>query len=390
MYTPDLPTFKKLAQGANLVPVYREISADLETPVSAYLKIARPGPGKQGYSFLLESVEGGENLARYSFIGAHPSHVIRTGPGQKDGETDPLTLLRDRFAHIRHASLPGLPRFHGGAVGYISYDAIRYFEPRVPPLKGKGVGVPEAIFLFTDALLIFDHVRHTITVLSHAHIPAGGDAEAAYKQAAETIEDLVRRLDGPLPPGAQRRAPARDGAVVAAQAAMDYAGPSEPGTRTSRAVKGQPIVPNMRKEQYVDMIETGKRDIFEGEVIQVVLSQRLSRRTDVRPFDLYRSLRAINPSPYMFFLDLEDFQIVGASPELLVQVIDGQVAVHPIAGTRRRGATPEEDAALAKELASDEKERAEHVMLLDLGRNDVGRVAVPGTVKVTQQMDIER
>ena len=390
MYTPDLQTFMKLAQGANLIPVCREISADLETPVSAYLKIARPGPGRQSYSFLLESVEGGENLARYSFIGAHPSLVIRTGPGQKDGETDPLTLLRDRFAHIRHASLPSLPKFHGGAVGYISYDAIRYFEPRVPPLQGKGVGVPEAIFLFTDALLIFDHVRHTITVLSHARIE--GDAEAAYRQATETIEDLVRRLDGPLPPGAQRRAPTRDAAVVATQAAMDYAGTPEAGARNPRlpGLKGQPIIPNMRKEQFVDMIEKAKRDIFEGEVIQVVLSHRLFRRTDVRPFDLYRSLRAINPSPYMFFLDLEDFQIVGASPELLVQVIDGQVAVHPIAGTRPRGATPDEDAEMAKELASDEKERAEHVMLLDLGRNDVGRVSVSGTVKVTQQMDIER
>jgi anthranilate synthase component 1 len=390
MYTPDLHTFKKLAQHANLIPVYREISADLETPVSAYLKIARPGPGRQGYSFLLESVEGGENLARYSFIGAHPSMVMRTGPGEKDGEVDPLRLLREHFSLIHHASAPGLPRFHGGAVGYVAYDAIRYFEPRVPPLKGRGMGVPESVFMFTDALLIFDHVKHTITVLSQGHIE--GDPEAAYTRAAETVEDLVRRLEGPLPPGALRRAPgATDGgAMVAAQAAMDYAPAPDLPARGRGPVRGQPAVPNMTKERYVEMVERGKQDIYEGEIIQVVLSQRLSRRTDVHPFDLYRSLRAINPSPYMFYLDLEDFQIVGASPELLVQVIDGQVAVHPIAGTRRRGATPEEDAALAKELAMDEKERAEHVMLLDLGRNDVGRVASPGTVKVTQQMDIER
>jgi len=398
MYTPDLETFKKLARDANLVPVYREISADLETPVSAYLKVARPRPGRPGYSFLLESVEGGENLARYSFIGTEPSDVLRTGPGEKDGAVDPLKLLRERIKRIRYAAVPGLPKFHGGAVGYIAYEAIRYFEPRVPPLTGRGVVVPESIFMLTDALLIFDHVRHTIAVLSHAHVE--GNAEEAYQRAVEKVDDLVRRLSGPLPAGAHRRAPANDGAgvlsrhgevgLVAQSAALDYGGPGDGASRASGMIRGQRAVPNMSKDRYVDIIERAKRDIYEGEIIQVVLSQRLSRPTGVRPFDLYRSLRAINPSPYMFFLDLDDFHVIGASPELLVQVIDGQVAVHPIAGTRRRGATLEEDAALAQELATDEKERAEHLMLLDLGRNDVGRVSVPGTVRVTQQMDIER
>ncbi len=396
MYTPDLETFKSLARNANLIPVYRQVSADTETPVSAFLKIAR-GP----YSFLLESVEGGESLARYSFLGTGPLDVLRTGPGEKDGEVDPLDLLRKRFAGIRYASPKGLPKFSGGAVGYVAYDAIRYFEPRVPPLKGAGTGVPESVFMLTDTVLIFDHVQHTMTVLVHAQVE--GDAEAAYKEAVQRVDEAVRRLEGPLPAHALRgaggraagsaAAHARDGGVVSSCAGLDYSSTPAPklaADKAPQAVKGKPVTPNMGTGQYVDMVERAKRDIYEGEIIQAVVSQRLSRPTSVRPFDLYRSLRAINPSPYMFYLELDGFQVIGASPELLVQAIDGQVAVHPIAGTRRRGATPEEDAALEAELRADEKERAEHVMLLDLGRNDVGRVAVPGTVKVTQQMEVER
>ena len=371
-FTPDLETFRSLAKDANLVPVYREISADLETPVSAYLKTAR-GP----YSYLLESVEGGEHVARYSFIGTEPAEVIVTGPGERDGDVAPLRLLESRMAQVKCAEVDGLPRFHGGAVGYVGYEAIKYFEPRVPPLKGPGVGVPESVFMLTHVLLIFDHVKQTIAVVAHARV--NGDPDEAYERATRTIEEMESRLESPLPARAYRRPPVSR--TVTEDASLDYS--LDPNADRS-------LRSNMSRENYEDMIQTARRGIYDGELIQVVLSQRLSRRTAVPPFDLYRSLRAVNPSPYMFYLDLGEFRVIGASPELLVQVIDGEVAVHPIAGTRPRGATPEEDDALARELANDEKERAEHVMLLDLGRNDVGRVAVPGTVKVTQQLDIER
>ena len=371
-FTPDLETFRSLAKDANLIPVYREITADLETPVSAYLKTAR-GP----YSYLLESVEGGEHVARYSFIGTEPSEVIVTGSGERDDAVDPLALLESRMNRVKCAEVDGLPRFHGGAVGYVGYEAIQYFEPRVPALKGPGVGVPESVFMLTDVLLIFDHVKQTIALVAHARVD--GDPDAAYRRATGIIEEMGNRLESPLPSSAHRRP--RESGGVTGDAGLDYAY----GANADRSLRS-----NMSREDYEDMIQAARRGIYDGELIQVVLSQRLSRRTEVPPFDLYRSLRAVNPSPYMFYLDLGEFQVVGASPELLVQVIDGEVAVHPIAGTRPRGATPEEDEALARELASDEKERAEHVMLLDLGRNDVGRVAVPGTVKVTQQLDIER
>jgi len=387
MYTPTPEQFRELARSANLIPVYREISADLETPVSAYLKTERPP-----YSFLLESVEGGENVGRYSFIGTEPSSVTRTGLGEPDGAIDPLAALKERMAGVRCAAVPGLPKFHGGAVGHISYDAVRYFEPRVPALKGKGVGVPESVFMTTDTLLVFDHVQHKIAVIAHATIDhsvatgAPGSPEIAYRNATARIEELIERLEGPLPPHAHRRLPAHTpNGIVSGAGGFDY----RTGPDTGRA-SGDPGTPNMTRDRYEEMVERAKRAIYDGELIQVVLSQRLSRPTRVRPFDLYRSLRAINPSPYMFYLDLDGFQIIGASPELLVQVIDREVAVHPIAGTRPRGASPDEDADLETDLRSDEKERAEHVMLLDLGRNDVGRVAVPGTVSVTRTMDVER
>lgn len=381
-YTPNFEQFKKLTTEYNLIPVYREITADLETPVSAYLKIAR-GP----YSFLFESVEGGENLARYSFIGTEPTEIIRTGPGEPDGAVDPLNLLRDRMAGIKHANVPGLPKFHGGAVGYVSYDAVSYFEPRVPAISNEttGLGVPEAIFLMTDTLIIFDHVRHTITVLAYAEV--GDDAEESYQAAIRQIDELAERFDEPLAEHLLRKASPPTSGFSASEANLDY---SASGVAATEPKIGQPFIPNMTREYYDSMIETSRRYIYEGEIIQAVVSQRLARRTPVAPFDLYRSLRAVNPSPYMFFLDMDGFQIIGASPELLASVIDGEVAVHPIAGTRPRGMTPEQDDALEKELLADEKEIAEHVMLLDLGRNDVGRVSKPGSVKVEQQLEVER
>ena len=376
MHTPTKDQFMELANDYNLIPVFRAISADLETPVSAFLKVAN-GP----YSFLFESVEGGERLARYSFIGTEPHDVIRTGVNEPDGEVDPLIPVKERLDKIKTAPVQGLPeRFHGGAVGYISYDAIRHFEPKVPPLKGTGVGIPESIHMMTDSLLIFDHVQHQILVVAHAQI--GDDPSADYDRARSKVEDLIDRLEGPLPANAYQRSSGRW--IQSKDGALDYEeAPSEIEGSTYESL------PNMTRERYEAMIEEGKKAIYDGEVIQVVLSQRVERKTDVRPFDLYRSLRAINPSPYMFFLEMGDFQIVGASPELLVRAVDGEVAVHPIAGTRPRGATPEEDARLAEELRNDEKEKAEHIMLLDLGRNDVGRVSIPGTVKVNQMMDVE-
>ena len=386
-YTPDPGTFKSLATDHNLIPVYREISADLETPVSAYLKTA-----VGTHSFLFESVEGGENLARYSFLGTEPSEVLTTGAGTEHGEIDPLDLLRDRMAVVKYAEVEGLPKFHGGAVGYLAYDTIRYFEPTVPQITDEksGLGVPESVFMLTDSLMIFDHVRHTIFVVAHAAV--NGDPDAAYDRATAKIEEVIARLDRPVPPNSSRRHFLSPSGFMSRDPNLDYSAvgqssqpPPEGGEST-----GQPYIPNMSRERYGQMVEKCKQAIQDGEVIQVVVSQQLARRTPVQPFDLYRSLRTINPSPYMFFLDLNGFHIIGASPELLTQVIDGKMAVHPIAGTRPRGINAAHDDELERELITDEKEVAEHVMLLDLGRNDVGRVSDPGSVDVTQSFEIEK
>ncbi|MCY3504616.1 MAG: anthranilate synthase component I [Chloroflexi bacterium] len=358
MLHPTLDEVKALAAagGGNLAPVYREVAADLETPVSAYLKV-REGR----YSFLLESVEGGERLARYSFIGANPYQVIRTGPGEAY-EGDPLKPLEEALAGLKAVEMPGLPRLTGGAVGYVSYEAIRHFEPRVPANEDDPVGIPEAMFLLCDSMVVFDHVRHTIRAVAHCRLD--GDVEASYEEASAKIDGILGRLSQPL------ALPVEEVAEVARVSAQG--------------------VSNVGREGYELMVERIREDVVGGEIIQAVPSQRIRRPTSVHPFTIYRQLRTVNPSPYMFYLDLDDFQIVGASPEMLVRVEDGVVTTHPIAGTRPRGATPEEDDALAEELLGDEKERAEHIMLVDLGRNDVGRVAEPGTVRVDQFMEIER
>ncbi len=395
-YTPDSASFERLAdEGYNLIPVYREISADLETPVSAFIKVAR---GQN--SFLFESVEGGENVARYSFLGTEPLEVLRTGSGTQNGNVDPLDVLQARLERYRYPDIEGLPKFDGGAVGYVAYDAIKYFEPRVPEISEEtsGMGVPEAVFMLTESMLIFDHVRHSIVVVAHARIEDQTDVRKSYSDAIGRIEMLIDRLSEPLPASARRRSGAPTHASSRADDLdIDYsfvgsAASMPAGWHVAHPDEGigHRYVPNMSRENYRKMVEACKQAIYEGEIIQVVVSQRLTRRTAVEPFDLYRSLRAINPSPYMFYLDLDGFQIIGASPELLVQSVDGKVAVHPIAGSRPRGLTPEEDDALAEELLADEKEIAEHVMLLDLGRNDVGRISRPGTVRVTQQLEIER
>jgi len=356
MYSPSLDEVRQLAASdlGNLVPVYRDVTADLETPVSAFLKVAR---GR--YSFLLESVEGGERLARYSFIGTEPYRIIRTGPNEREGAVDPLPLIEQELGRFKLVAIPGLPPFHGGAVGYLSYEVARYFE-RLPAPDSDPLGIPEAVFLLTDSLLIFDHLRHSIKIV--AHVRLDGDIESAYRQATRRIDELAERLSGPI---------------------------NLPASRAIATSSAQ-VRSNVGREGFMINVETAKKHIVAGDAIQVVPSQRLSRATTAPPFAVYRALRQINPSPYMYFLELDDVHIVGASPEMLVRVESGLVETHPIAGTRPRGNSDEEDARLEAELASDEKERAEHIMLLDLGRNDIGRVSDAGTVRATQIMDVER
>ncbi|MDO8567699.1 MAG: anthranilate synthase component I, partial [Dehalococcoidales bacterium] len=350
MYYPSLSEVRKLRKQGNLIPVYRELMADLETPVSAYLKVARGD-----YSFLLESVEGGERLARYSFIGTGPSMVIKTGA---DNPVDPLVLVEEKFKPFQPVAINGLPRFHGGMVGYLSYEVARYFE-KLPSPERDSLGVPESVLMMADTLLVFDHLAHKIKVVSHAHID--GDVEAGYNAAIAKIDTLVERLNRPIEVGANSEFP------------PDF-----------------PVKSNLTQAEFEAIVLKTKDYIYAGDIIQAVLSQRLSRRTDASPFAIYRALRSVNPSPYMYFLHLGDFHIIGASPELLVRVEDGVISNHPIAGTRRRSPDAIQDKALEEELRNDEKERAEHLMLVDLGRNDIGRISEPGTVKVTQFMDVER
>lgn len=353
------PSLEELAgaERSRAIPIAREILADLDTPVSAYLKVRGTGP-----SFLLESVEGGERLGRYSFIG-QPRRVLRVKDGQQwfEGEapcacSDPLRAVQevveayapDSYAH---------GRFDGGAVGYLSYEAATYFEA-LPRAARDPLDLPDAAFLDVDTVLIFDHVEHTIRVVSHVWPDA--PLEQAYQAATRRIERLVEALSAPTPHA-----------------------PLPPAST-------QAYASNMTQADYEHMVSAGKEHIMAGDILQVVLSQRLQIPIEGDPFGLYRRLRSVSPSPYMYYLDLGDHQIVGTSPELLVQVEGGVVSTLPVAGTRRRGATREEDLALEKELLADEKERAEHVMLVDLGRNDIGRVSQPGTVQVTEYMRIDR
>ena len=360
-YQPSLEEARALAGKGNLLPVFKEVTADLETPVSAYLKVAR---GQ--HSFLLESVEGGERLARYSFIGTEPYRVLSTAASDAH---DPLSEIEhelQRFSVVPVPNLPagrhGLPRFHGGAVGFLAYETARRFE-RLPSPEADPQGLPEATFMFTDTLLVFDHLQHKINIVSHARLD--GDIDSAYRQATWRIDELAERLSKPL--------------------AMPYADDAE-----TQANGGREMSSNVSREQFVRAVERAREYIIAGDAIQIVLSQRLSLPTRACPFEVYRALRAINPSPYMYYLRLGDAHIVGSSPEMLVRVEDGAITTHPIAGTRQRGVDAAEDAALEAELRTDGKELAEHTMLLDLGRNDIGRVSEPGSVEVGQCMDVER
>jgi anthranilate synthase component 1 len=366
MLIPSREEFLKTARPGDLVPVYREILADRLTPVSAYERIAGAGS-----SFLLESVEGGERLARYSFLGTDPFLTFKSRGAVatiKEGDEtrtetlcegrDALDVLKSLLSRYRFVETEGLPRFCGGAVGFLSYDMVRFFE-ELPDDTVDDLNVEDSYFLFTDSLFIFDHVKHRMKVLCNARVE--DDAEEAYDRAANRIEALIERLRTP--------------AAIPA-----------PSKRSGELE----VITNMTREDYEASVKRCKEYITAGDAFQVVPSQRFTVKLNATPFELYRALRSVNPSPYMYFLDLGEKQVVGSSPEILVTVEDGIVRLRPIAGTRPRGATPAEDRCLAEELLADEKEQAEHIMLVDLGRNDVGRVAEYGTVKVDELMVIER
>ncbi len=369
MIRPSLPDFKEKAKKGNLIPVYREILADMETPVSAFLKI---DDGK--HSFLLESVEGGEKWGRYSFLGSRPSVVIR-GAGReikviRNGrtetaffKTDPLETIKDILSDYKPVADPSLPRFFGGAVGFLGYDVVRFFE-ELPDLGKKGLDIPDVFFMITDTLLIFDNITHMIKVVSNAHVN-GRQVKAAYDDAVGKIDAIVKKL--------------RQGKNSKFKVQS-----------TKRRKKPNSLISNFTQSQFEQAVLKAKEYIKAGDIFQVVPSQRFQTRIRVEPFEIYRALRLINPSPYMYFLRCGDATIVGASPEVMVRLEGERIELRPIAGTRRRGATEDEDKALASELLADPKERAEHIMLVDLGRNDVGRVSVPGSVHVNELMVIER
>jgi anthranilate synthase component 1 len=366
MYSPNFVDFETYARSGNLIPVYREILADIETPVSVLRKMQT-----KDYVYLLESVEGGEKWGRYSFIGTDAGVVFKVRGAdtvvEEQGATTtrkhegrPLDVLRDLLKRYRPVATPGLPRFFGGAVGYVGYDVVRYFEnlPAAPP---DDLNLEESVFVISDALIIFDNIRHTIKVVACAYTEGVSSLEEAYREACRKIDGMVDLILAPAQP------------------------------QTS-AVSGRDVVfaSNLSPDRFKAMVARAKDYITAGDIIQVVLSQRFSTSFPVDPVDLYRALRYINPSPYLFFLKLGGLTLIGSSPEVMVRLEQRDVELRPIAGTRRRGKTEQEDRALSDELLSDEKERAEHVMLVDLGRNDLGRIAETGTVQVNQYMVIEK
>lgn len=365
-YYPDVSEFRKRATNGNMTPVYKEILADMETPVSAFMKLE-----KGAYSFLLESVEGGERMARFSFLGSGADTVIKskgheveiTGDGRAecvalDNGQDVLHILKSEFNKLRYVPDPNLPRFCGGAVGFIGYDMVRFFED-LPDSTTDDLQLDDCTLVFSDTLLIFDHIRHRIRVVCNARID--GDPDAAYQHATARIDGIIDQLRRPL----------------------------EVSYETRHAPRPE-VTSNFTKEGFEDAVRAVKEYIAAGDAIQVVLSQRFSTKVTADPFDVYRALRSLNPSPYMYYLAYGDIKLIGSSPEILVTEERGNVTTRPIAGTRPRGATPDEDLALEHELLKDEKEIAEHIMLVDLGRNDIGRVCRFGSVEVDQLMNIER
>jgi len=390
----SLTQAKRLASNADTLLLRATRAADLETPIGAFLRL----DDGTTPAYLLESVEGGERLGRYSFLGVGPRRLLEVRGGKArvqdrpvtveryDPELpietvnapDPLLALRSFIPKRRVEPTEGMPRFTGGAVGALSYDAVSIFEPRVPLPDRDPVGTPTAAFIETDLVLVFDHLTHTLSAVASLHTDAP-DLEGRYRIAEDAIFEALERTSRPSAAEVSGATPARPGAAAA------------PGGELAASA-------SLGRDEYVHAVETAKDAIAAGEAIQVVLARRQSFDLPADPgtgrqldgIGLYRSLRRVNPSPYLFFVRVPSFEVVGASPELLVQVDRDKLTTHPIAGTRPRGATPAEDAILAEQLQRDPKERAEHVMLVDLGRNDLGRVARAGTVTVSKYMDVER
>ncbi|HEX7632504.1 MAG TPA: anthranilate synthase component I, partial [Lacunisphaera sp.] len=349
---PSREEFLQLSRQGNVVPVRADLLADLETPVSAYAKLRGQGP-----AFLLESVEGGENVSRYSFIGCNPRKIFRAAPG----DADPLAALQAELATHRPVAVPGLPPFTGGAVGYLGYEFIHSVEKTVPLAAQDELGVPMMWFMLCDSVLAFDRAHQTMRLIVNAHI--GNDAGKAYDAACAELQRMQAALARPTP-----LLPSALGDTGAVQVPAG----------------------NFTKAAFEKMVDDSKEFIRAGDIFQIVLSQRFSRDFKKSPLDLYRALRTVNPSPYMFLLETGDFALVGASPEVHVRLTGQKVEIRPIAGTRPRGKTNAEDLAFEKDLLADEKERAEHLMLVDLARNDIGRVCSYGTIKVPEYMTIER
>jgi anthranilate synthase component 1 len=367
---PTRDEFVALARTGNMIPVYADLIADFETPVSAYAKLRAHGP-----AYLLESVEGGERLSRYSFIGCRPRKTFACGPetteireGGKPARTvptpnDPLKLIEEELGQFKPVKLPGLPRFTGGAVGFLSYEYVTRIEPTVPAAARDELKIPLIYFMLSDSLLIFDRAKQTLRLCVNAHIPETGSAAAAHADAEAELLKLYEIL--------------RERSSLAPAPLVSPARVEVPQGNFTRA-------------GYEELVGSVKEYIRSGDIIQVVPSQRFTRPFAKTPLDLYRALRTVNPSPYTFILDTGEFALVGASPEVHVRLTDGLVEIRPIAGTARRGATQDEDLALEKGLLADEKERAEHLMLVDLARNDIGRVCSYGSIHVPQYMFVER
>ena len=406
---PSMPldTFLDLALSPStnhytLYPIFQTLDADLDTPISVYLKLTSPHSAAP--SFLLESVQRGEYQHRFSYIGTNPSHLLT------QNHCDPLVQLQQQMAQYKPYPTPALPDFNGGAIGYVSYDCVGYWEKKVPVPERNELGIAQSCFMFCPSLVIFDHVKQSIHAVSHVEVQPDDRAKGRdwlvqkYNKAVERLSTLLEQLSTPLPVRATPRNPnsslssptASDGSLLSPTSptatASSASTASTPSSHSSSHHHG--MQSNVGADGYKRMVNALKDHIVRGNIIQAVPSQRLSRplKEGVSAFDIYRSLRVINPSPYMFYVDWGGWQIVGASPEQLVKIEGkgGRVTTHPIAGTRRRGKTREEDEQLEKELLSSEKERAEHIMLVDLGRNDIGKICTPGSVQVESLMHIER
>jgi anthranilate synthase component 1 len=376
MYHPQLKEFLRLSQKGNIIPVYKEINADLDTPVSAFLKIK-----KDDYAFLLESVEGQAKIARYSFLGSNPAFVFKSKGRNIEllfpqkriikkfvTQSTPLDEIKKIMQDFKSINIKGLPRFYGGLVGYVGYDFVRFFE-EIPDKNPDDLRLPDAFFILTDTILIFDHINHTIKIVNNVIFPKGSGKLSGvqkmriYARAIRKIESIHKEL---LRPAVDKKIQDK-----------------KPKRRIN-------VTSNFKKSEFKDIVKKAKEYIRRGDIIQVVLSQRFQAQIRQKPLDIYRNLRSLNPSPYMFFLKLKEAILIGASPEMLVRCEEGLIETRPIAGTRPRAKTEEKDRRLERQLLNDSKEKAEHIMLVDLGRNDLGRVCKVGKVEVSEFMTVER